>query len=330
MATWDSPVNSSTSIIYTPKWAFVEPWVLAISHTTPVILHLTASTTSATIPTAAPISIIFDGSRGGDILHQHIASANCNTEFAFDGSATTSDGISTSPALTAPVVPPSTMPINNTPTPRTPNNESLSSPTITATLPSYSGVHAASSPSKVKSGLSLGQTIGIVIGCFFLAATFAVLAACVFVHGKPLLIIMEHIERPIPYMRFETLLARPSSDDELVAMFTQVNSSIADYAQMWISPNTRSQLLATESDSTQVLNEILGPESPISVKKVSALLQYDQTRAASLRHIIAWSILQNVRSTGAPETTLLPPEISECISSMTGMQADVNGMAPHW
>lgn len=141
---------------------------------------------------------------------------------------------------------------------------------------------------------------------------------------------MEHIERPIPYMRFETLLARPSSDGELVAMFTQVNSSIADYAQMWISPNTRSQLLATESDSTQVLNEILGPESPISVKEVSALLQYDQTRAASLRYIIAWSILQNVRSAGAPETTLLPPEISECMSSMTGMQADVNGMAPHW
>ena len=150
------------------------------------------------------------------------------------------------------------------------------------------------------------------------------------IDGKSPPIVMEHIERSSPYMRFETLLARPSSDNELVAMFTQLNISITEYVQLCIGPNTRSQLLAIESDSTRVLDEILGPESPIGVKKVSALLQHDQTRAASLRHIIAWSILQNVRSSGAPETTLLPPEISECMSSMTGMQADVNGMASHW
>ena len=61
-------------------------WALANSHTTPVTFHLTPSTTSATIPTAAPISIIFDGSKEGrNILHQHIASANRETDFAFDG-----------------------------------------------------------------------------------------------------------------------------------------------------------------------------------------------------------------------------------------------------
>jgi hypothetical protein len=96
-----------------------------------------------------------------------------------------------------------------------------------------------------------------------------------------------------------------------------------------MSSNPGNRLLTTETTSTQVLDEVLGPESPMSVKKVSALLQHDQTRAASIRHIIAWSILQNVRSSGAPETTLLPPEISECMSSMTGMQGDVNGMDTH-
>lgn len=143
-------------------------------------------------------------------------------------------------------------------------------------------------------------------------------------------IIMEHIERAPQFMRFETLLANLSSNDELVAMFTQLNTSIADYAQTCISPNTKSQLFATEANLTRVLGEILGPESPIGLKKLSTLLQHDQTRAAGLRHIMAWSILQNVRSSGAPETTLLPPEISECMSSMTGMQADVNGMASYW
>ena len=143
-------------------------------------------------------------------------------------------------------------------------------------------------------------------------------------------ITMEHFERPPAYMRVETLLVSLSSDDELIAMFTQLNSSIADYAQRCMSPNGRPSLSAVESLSGRVLDEILGPESPIGVKKVSALLQHDQTRAAGLRHIIAWSILQNIRSSGAPETTLLPPEISECMSSMTGMQADLNGMASYW
>lgn len=115
-----------------------------------------------------------------------------------------------------------------------------------------------------------------------------------------------------------------------MVMFTQLNSSIADYAQRSMSLNGRPKLLAVESLSGRVLNEILGPESPISVKKVSALLQHDQTRAAGLRHIIAWSILQNIGGSGTPETTLLPPEISECMSSMTGMQGDLNGMTSHW
>lgn len=138
---------------------------------------------------------------------------------------------------------------------------------------------------------------------------------------------MEDILRPPPYMRFEALLARPSSDDDLVAMFKQLNTSIARYVQKCMSSNLRSSLLATETTSPRVLDEVLGPESPMSVKKVSALLQHDQTRATSLRHIIAWSILQIVRSSGALEATLLPPEISECMSSMAGVQDDVNGMA---
>ena len=188
-----------------------------------------------------------------------------------------------------------------------------------------------------------------------MGAALAVLAACVFIRRKKRSevqssersgskssmsdklidrksppIIMEHVERPPPYMRFETLLVSPSSDDELIVMFTQLNSSIADYAQRCMGPNGRPKLSATESLSCRVLDEVLGPKSPIGVKKVSALLLNDQTRAAGLRHIIAWSILQSIRSSGAPETTLLPPEISECMSSMTGMQGDVNGMTSHW
>lgn len=136
---------------------------------------------------------------------------------------------------------------------------------------------------------------------------------------------MENVERTSPYARFETLLARPSSDDELVAMFTQLNASIADYAQECMSLNLRSQLLATKTASSRLLDELLGLESPLGVSRILSLLQNDQTRGAALRHIIAWSLLQNIRGSGAPETTLLPPEISEFMASMTGMQGDRNG-----
>jgi hypothetical protein len=145
------------------------------------------------------------------------------------------------------------------------------------------------------------------------------------IDGKSPPIIMENIERPPPYVRFEMLLGRPPSDDELVAMFTQLNTSISDYAQECMSPNLRSQLLATKTASSRVLDELLGLGSPLGVSRIFSLLQNDQTRGAALRHIIAWSMLQNVRGSGAPETTLLPPEISECMSSMTGMQGDRNG-----
>jgi hypothetical protein len=141
------------------------------------------------------------------------------------------------------------------------------------------------------------------------------------------LVIMEHIERPPPYMRFETLLAAPTSDDDLVAMFTQLNTSISDHTQEIITPNLRSQLLATKSASSQVLDELLGLQSPIGVNRIFSLLQNDQTRGAALRHMIVWSMLQNVRDSGASETALLPPEISECMSSMTGMQGDRNDIA---
>ena len=140
---------------------------------------------------------------------------------------------------------------------------------------------------------------------------------------------MEHIERPPSHMMFETLLASPSSDDELVAMFTRLNASVADYVKGCMSSKFGPQLLVPETTSSQALDDILRPESPMGLKKLSDLLQNDRTRAASLRHVIAWSILQNIKSSGAPETTLLPPEISECMSSMTGMQGDLKGMAAH-
>lgn len=291
-------------MIYTTTWAFVEPWVFADRQTTPVTFHLTASTTSATIPTAAPISIIYDGSRRGRFYIHTSTSPIVTPSMPSTALATTSGQTETSPASTEAYPSSSAMHSNATLVSRTTDFEIPSSPIIAPTQPSDNIAHTASPLSKDKSGLTLGHTIGIAIGCIFAEAAFAVLAACVFVrrkrrsvvssplsersgskssmsdkliHRKSPPIIMGNIERPQPYMRFETLLARLSSGDELVAIFTQLNSSIAEYAQMCTSPNTRSQLLATETNTTRVLDEILGPESSIGVKRLAILLQHDQT-----------------------------------------------------
>jgi hypothetical protein len=347
MAGSASTTSTSTNVTYTPEWRFSEPWVLADNQISSVVIQLEANLTSPTVPT--PTDIVTHGAEVGTLSIVTSPPQSVSPEQSSTVPATTSHGTATS-SLSDPVVQSSATFPSVTLSSQASTDNNFSSPTIAATQTSPSLFHTNSPSSKDKPGLSLGETVGIAIGCLFLGAALAILAACVFIWRKKRSgvpssqrsgskssmseklidrksppIVMENIERPPPYMRFETLLARPSSDEELVAMFTQLNTSIADYAQRCTS--TGSQSLATEIDWARALDEVLGPEPPMSVKKMSALLQHSQTRGATLRHIIAWSILQNVRSLGAPETTLLPPEISECMSSMAGMQGDAKGKA---
>jgi hypothetical protein len=201
----------------------------------------------------------------------------------------------------------------------TSTNKSSSIQTFDASRTSASLASATLSSSNEKSGLSIIQTAGLAIGCIAVGAALAVLAACMLVHrrrrskdasarascSKPSIstnsvdeksspIIMKHIERSPSCKTLETLLARPSSDDNLIAMFVQLNASIADYAQKCISIEHRLQLPADEFLSVQTLEDLLGPDSPVNARDMAALLQHDQTRAAGVRHMIAWSILQNI------------------------------------
>jgi hypothetical protein len=122
----------------------------------------------------------------------------------------------------------------------------------------------------------------------------------------------------------DTLLTRSTPDEDIVAMFTQLNTSIADYVQKCVDRDWV-PLSTTDYALKQRLIGLLGQNSSVGAQKLAILLRDRRTRAAGLRHLLAWSILENIRSTGAPETTLLPPEISECMSSMTGMQGNARG-----
>jgi hypothetical protein len=48
-----------------------------------------------------------------------------------------------------------------------------------------------------------------------------------------------------------------------MAMFTQLNASIADYVRKRISIDHRSQLLINKFPLSQTLKDLLGPDSPV-------------------------------------------------------------------
>lgn len=139
--------------------------------------------------------------------------------------------------------------------------------------------------------------------------------------------ILKPIERASAYTALDIFLANPTPDDDIIAMLTHLNTSIAEHVQKYMDGDNRSHLLAADISLNQKLDEILGSDFPVKAQKLAALLRDRRTRAIGFRHILAWSILVNVKSVGAPETTLLPPEISECMSSMTGMKGDTKGTA---
>lgn len=73
------------------------------------------------------------------------------------------------------------------------------------------------------------------------------------------------------------------------------------------------------------IDDLLGSQSPVEAQRLAEMLLDNQSQADGLRYLFAWVILENVKGSGPPETTLLPPEISECMSAMTGMRNDVKG-----
>jgi len=82
----------------------------------------------------------------------------------------------------------------------------------------------------------------------------------------------KHIEHSPSHTTLKALLARPCRDDNLVAMFTQLNTSIADYAQKCMSIDRSPQLSADEVSTYQTIEDLLGPNSPVSCQMMVALL----------------------------------------------------------
>lgn len=197
--------------------------------------------------------------------------------------------------------------------------------------------------------LSAGQAVGLAIGCVLAGIVVATIAARLLAHQKRRRTelstrlqrrssttengvdkrfsstVMHHVGRSSLNPNFDALLARPLPQDELIALYSRLRGAMSDHANVYMGDHNRSFVHRPDSPFVQRLENLVGAQSVIPALRLATMLRDRRTEAGALCYLLAWTILENVRSSGAPETTLLPPEISECMSSMAGLSNDNRG-----
>jgi hypothetical protein len=224
--------------------------------------------------------------------------------------------------------------------------------TVTSNTQTSAGSGSTSTTSPASSGfngLSTGQAVGLAIGCLIAGVLIAAIAAWLLARWKRnrtelsarpqrrssttengvdkrfSSTVMHHIGKSSLNPNFDALLARPLPEDELLALYARLRGLISEHANGYISEQNRSFVRRPDPSFIQRLEVLVGPQSVVPALRLATMLLDRRTQASALRFLFAWTILENVRSSGAPETTLLPPEISECMSSMAGLSNDNKG-----
>jgi hypothetical protein len=198
-------------------------------------------------------------------------------------------------------------------------------------------------------GLSTGKAVGLAIGCLFAGVIITACAAWLLARrkrrsaelptrpqrGSPTAencvdkrfssTVMHHVGKSSQNPTFDALLARSLPEDELIALYARIKGLISDHANGYIDDQNRSFVRRPDPSFIQRLEVLTGPQSAIPALRLATMLLDRRTQAGGLHFLFAWTILENIRSSGAPETTLLPPEISECMSSMAGLSNDNKG-----
>jgi hypothetical protein len=221
--------------------------------------------------------------------------------------------------------------------------------TATSDTQTPSSSDTTSSASSTSNGLSTGQAVGLAIGCLLAGIVITAIAAWLLARRKRnntelstipqrrssttengvdkrfSSTVMHQVGKSSLNPSFDALLARPLPEDELLALYSRLRGVISDHANGYISDQNRSFVRRPDPSFIQRLEILTGPQSVIPALRLATMLLDRRTQAGALRFLFAWTILENIRSSGAPETTLLPPEISECMSSMAGLNNDNKG-----
>jgi hypothetical protein len=280
---------STTVVTYTPTWAFVEPWVPASSQGDAITFHLNTNAAASSIPVPFPTEIVSNGTAGGTLHFDTAPARDSSAVPTTVGSVIASEGTG-SPLISTSSVPSSIDAHSSTESSSGTLTESASGPangsTQTPSTPAAT-VYATILASKDHRGLSSGQTIGLAIGCIVVGAAIATLVACILVcrrrrakislsarsirntltadnglekRSSPL--DLKRVERPLSYVAIDTLLTRSTPDEDIVAIFTQVNTSIADHVQKCVDRD-RVPLSTIEYSLNQRLGGLLGQNSSV-------------------------------------------------------------------
>ncbi|KAF2497223.1 hypothetical protein BU16DRAFT_353874 [Lophium mytilinum] len=221
--------------------------------------------------------------------------------------------------------------------------QSLSSVTSTANSGNaLSATQSTASPTSTgkihtsKSGVSGGATAGIAIACLVIGAAIAGFIVWLLMrrsrnknqagfpnHGaaahagpekQPILGTLPKASSDSTLRVVENHLPLPLEDSAISGDITKLSTLIKNHVQSYYHES----LVDSGTVDLDAL-QALGDNMPISVGTLGTLLSNPTTREVGLRFCIAWVIISRSKLNGDPRTTLLPPEVVECSSSMSAL-----------
>jgi len=218
----------------------------------------------------------------------------------------------------------------------------------TATTTSSSSQSASTSPlhsntSVKKSGVSSGGVAGISIGCAIAGAAIGFLlfwffkrksnnrhqtldqevraAAFSRQEKQPAVNVQPLDNANLATRTVENNLPQPLEDNAIAEAISKISNSIKNHVQSYYH-SAQVSAGAVNLDALQALGDGL----PTSIGTLNTMLANPTTRETALRLCIAWVVVSRIQFGGDPRITFLPPEVTSCINSMTGLDSKPQGM----
>jgi hypothetical protein len=118
----------------------------------------------------------------------------------------------------------------------------------------------------------------------------------------------------------ENNLPQPLEDNAIAEAISKISNSIKNHVQSYYH-SSRVSAGAVNLDAFQALGDGL----PTSIGTLNTMLANPTTRETALRLCIAWVVVSRIQFGGDPRITFLPPEVTSCINSMTGLDSKPQG-----
>lgn len=119
----------------------------------------------------------------------------------------------------------------------------------------------------------------------------------------------------MPANAIDRVLPQPLEENTISSGFSKLGTAIKNHAQTYYVSEKDS---STRGD-IPAIQHLLGSGSSLDSGTVAGMLARSSSRVGAVRYIVAWAIIQKI------DDDLLPPGISTCMKSMTGLAHDPKG-----